>query len=190
MRLEDLVDNDKTDKNTTHSYLDIYQDLLGHRQESAKNIIEIGIDMGGSIKLWYDYFTNATIHAVEIRSAECIWDELKNKERIIIHSSFDAYDKGLFESTFIDNNIKFDIIIDDGAHTLNSVKKVIQLYTKVMTDDGILIIEDIQSSVWLRVLSDETPTHLKPFISTYDLRYKKKRYDDLLFVIDKSEKNI
>jgi len=190
MRLEDLIDNKMTDKNTTHSYLDVYQDIIGHRKETAKNIIEIGIDKGGSIKLWHDYFTNATIHAVDVMNSEYIWEEITDKDRIIIHSSFDAYDKILFEKTFIDNNIKFDIIIDDGAHTLDSVKKIVQLYTRLMTDDGILIIEDIQSTAWLRVLHGETPANLKPFISTYDLRSKKRRYDDLLFVIDKSKKII
>jgi cephalosporin hydroxylase len=190
MRLVDLVNSDRTDKNTTHSYLDLYQDIFENKKETAKNIMEIGIDMGGSIKLWHDYFTNATIYALDINHIDNIWEELKDKDRIKIYSSFDAYDKESFEQTFMNNDTRFDIIIDDGIHTLESVRKMLQMYSRVMTEDGILIIEDIQSTAWLRVLSSETPKHLKPFIHTYDFRAKKKRYDDLLFVIDKSRKNI
>lgn len=190
MRLVDLVDNNRTDKNTTHSYLDLYQDFFQEKRETAKNIMEIGIDRGGSIKLWHDYFTNATIHAIDTNHTDNIWEELNDKERIKIYSSFDAYDTETFNNTFMINDTRFDIIIDDGAHTLGSVRKMLQMYSRIMTDDGILIIEDLQSSAWIRVLTSETPGHLKPFIRTYDLRANKKRYDDLLFVIDKSRKNI
>lgn len=190
MRLVDLVNNDRTDKNTTHSYLDLYQVILEKKKETARNVMEIGIDRGGSIKLWHDYFTNATIHAIDVTHIGDVWDELKDNDRIKIYSSFDAYDKQSFDQKFMIDNTRFDIIIDDGIHTLESVRKMLQLYSRIMTDDGILIIEDIQNTAWLRVLSYETPQHLKPFIYTYDLRPQKKRYDDLLFVIDKSRKNI
>jgi hypothetical protein len=55
-----------------------------------------------------------------------------------------------------------------------------------MTDDGILIIEDVQSIDWINVLKDEVPSHLKQFIRIYDLRPNKNRYDDIVFTIDKS----
>ena len=59
--LEEIVDNSKTDKNTLHSYLPLYQELLKGKKETAKNILEVGISQGGSIKLWHDYFTNAIL---------------------------------------------------------------------------------------------------------------------------------
>lgn len=57
MSLEDIVDNTRTDKNrpTGHSYLPLYQDLLISKKETAKNVLEIGIYHGGSIKLWSDF---------------------------------------------------------------------------------------------------------------------------------------
>jgi hypothetical protein len=48
MKLEELVDNSRTDKNTVHSYLPLYQDLLINKRETAKNVLEVGIDRGGS----------------------------------------------------------------------------------------------------------------------------------------------
>ena len=42
MSLVELVNNERTDKNTTHSYLDLYETLLSSKKETAKNVLEIG----------------------------------------------------------------------------------------------------------------------------------------------------
>ena len=47
--LSALVDDTRTDKNTVHSYLDLYQELLSSRKNSAKSVLEVGIHLGGSI---------------------------------------------------------------------------------------------------------------------------------------------
>lgn len=55
MSLVEIIDNSRTDKNTVHSYLPLYQKLLINKKETANNILEIGIQHGGSIKLWNDF---------------------------------------------------------------------------------------------------------------------------------------
>jgi len=193
MTLEQLVDNSKTDKNTRHSYLSLYDHLLISKKETAKNVLEIGIGSsdqgftnGGSIKLWHDYFINATVYGLDICPLENVWDEIKNKERITLHTSSDAYNDDFFITHFLNKNIKFDFILDDGPHTLESMKQFIKLYSQIITEDGILIIEDIQSWDWIDILKNEVPEHLKQFIKSYDLRSNKDRYDDIVFTIDKS----
>jgi hypothetical protein len=190
MSLKDLVNNKKTDKNTTHSYLTLYEKLLKNKKESAKNILEVGIGdfgekNGGSIKLWSDYFTNATIYGLDILPINRVMDELLNNNRIILYTSTDAYDNNFFTNHFLNKNIKFDFMLDDGPHTLKSMKEFIKLYSQVMTDDGILIIEDVQSFDWIDVLKNEVPENLKKYIKVYDLRQVKGRYDDIVFTIDK-----
>jgi len=191
MSLEQLVDNSRTDKNTTHSYLPLYEELLMSKKETAKNVLEVGIGYlavsnGGSIKLWHDYFINANIYALEYFPLEMVWDEIKNKERIILHTSTDAYNEDFFVNNFLNKSLKFDFMLDDGPHTLESMKQFIKLYSQIMTDDGILIVEDVQSWDWIDILKDEVPEHLKQFIKIYDLRPNKNRYDDIVFTIDKS----
>jgi hypothetical protein len=107
---------------------------------------------------------------------EYVWDELKNKNNIILHTSTDAYDEEYFNYTLLQKNIKFDFILDDGPNTLKSMKIFIKLYSQLLSDDGILIIEDVQSIDWLEYLIDSTPDKLKQYIKTYDLRTNKKRY--------------
>mgnify|MGYP006093049613 CR=1 FL=1 len=191
MNLEEIVNNSKTDKNTTHSYLQLYQKLLISKKETAKNVLEVGIGdfeekNGGSIKLWRDFFTNATIYALDILPIDRVMNELLNDDRVILYTSSDAYDNKFFTTHFLNKNIKCDFMLDDGPHTLESMKQFIKLYSQIMTDDGILIIEDVQSWDWIDTLKNEVPENLKQFIKVYDLRQNKNRYDDIVFTIDKS----
>lgn len=185
MSLEQLVNNTRTDKNTVHSYLPLYQKLLEGKKETAKNVLEVGIYIGGSIKLWSDFFTNATVYGLDIIHINEIWENIKNQENIILHTSSDAYNTDFFETNFLNKNIKCDFMLDDGPHTLESMIQFIKLYSQIMTDDGILIIEDVQSWDWVNILINEVPAHLKQFIQVYDLRPNKGRYDDIVFTIDK-----
>ena len=191
MSLENIVDNMKTDKNTTHSYLPLYQELLKSKKDTATNVLEIGIGdfgekNGGSVKLWRDYFTNATIYGLDILPKERVYDELFNDNRVKLYTSIDAYNVDFFTNNFLNKNIKFDFMLDDGPHTLESMLQFIRLYSQVMKDDGILIIEDVQSIDWIFLLRSEVPEHLKQFIRVFDLRHIKNRYDDIVFTIDRT----
>jgi hypothetical protein len=186
MSLEEIVDNSRTDKNTIHSYLPLYQKLLISKKETAKNVLEVGIYNGGSIKLWSDFFTNANVYGLDIMNISNVWEGIKNKEKIILYTSIDGYNNDFFINNFLNKNIKFDFMLDDGPHTLESMKQFIKLYSQIMTDDGILIIEDVQSWDWIETLKNEVPEYLKQFIKIYNLIPNKNRYDDIVFTIDKS----
>jgi hypothetical protein len=189
--LEELAHGSSTDKNTTHSYLPLYQSLLESKRETARNVLEIGIGdfgpkNGGSIKLWADYFTSATIYGLDILPRERVMDELLNDDRVVLFTSTDAYDVGFFTTHFLAPRVTCDVLIDDGPHTLESMKQFIRLYSQLMTDDGILILEDVPTWDWIDILCNEVPDHLKPFIKVYDLRPNKNRFDDIVFTIDRS----
>jgi methylase of polypeptide subunit release factors len=190
MSLAEIVDNSRTDKNTVHSYLDLYQNLLVAKKDTAQNVLEIGIGdggqgitNGGSIKLWHDYFVNAKAYALDIQDINTVWNGLKHNDRIILHTSVDAYSKQFVQSEFLDKDIKFDMMLDDGPHTLESMKSFITLYSPLLADNGILIIEDIQDPIWINELYKVVPDNLKQFVSAYDLRKNKNRYDDIVLAI-------
>jgi hypothetical protein len=183
MSLLEIIDSSRTDKNTLHSYLKLYETLLSKKKETAKNVLEVGIFLGGSIKMWHDYFTNANVYGIDIIKIEDIWSEIKNKDRIILEC-FDAYNENFVKTHIADK--KFDFMLDDGPHTLESMLSFIRLYSQLMEDDGILIIEDVQSWDWIEILTNSVPEHLKQYVKVYDLRPIKNRYDDIVFTIDKS----
>lgn len=187
--LKQLINNDSTDKNTTHSYLETYELLFNKRKSKTKNVLEIGIGdfgelNGGSVELWYNYFQNACIYAIDILDITRVLPHIQNNPRIQLFTGSNAYDQHFFETTFINTNIKFDIMIDDGPHTLESMIKFINLYHKLLAPGGIMIVEDVQDISWIEHLTNATPDNLKQFINVYDLRKNKDRYDDILFTID------
>ena len=179
--LKQLVDNERTDKNTSHSYLDLYEYLFADKKETAQNILEIGIFNGGSIKLWKDYFTNATVHGIDIIKDNKNWDDIIAVENITLYTGVDAYNKEFITKHFLNTNMKFDIIIDDGPHDLTSMIHCITYYSQLLLPDGILIIEDVRNMRWTEILSSSVPEMLKDKIHIYDLRDNKNRYDDIIF---------
>ena len=192
MSLIDLVDNTKTDKNTLHSYLPLYEILFNCKKNSATHILEIGIgpfkeSNGGSIKLWADYFKNAHIFSIDILPINSVNEIITDHHRIHLFTQTNAYDINFLKTKFLIPNIRFDIILDDGPHTLESMRSFIRLYSMVLKDDGILVIEDVQDITWIEILKNATPHHLRQYIEIYDRREIKGRYDDIVFVINKTK---
>jgi len=174
-----------TDKNTCHSYLPLYDALLKPIKDTASNVLEIGVHKGGSIKLWYNYFTKAMIYGCD-REGEHKYLRLsikKTNNRVVLILNENAYTKNFVKTKF--ENKKFDFLLDDGPHSLESQEKFVELYSLLLSENGILIVEDVQDINWLEKLKNKTPEHLKQYIKTYDLRKNKGRYDDIIFTIDK-----
>jgi hypothetical protein len=171
-----------TDKNSTHSYLPLYDELLGKKKETATDVLEIGICFSGSVELFDKYFPNATITALDILADDKLPQSAYNENKVKLISG-DAYSPFLFTSLF--RGKTYDILLDDGPHTLESQLKFLTMYSMLMKPNGILIIEDIQNIHYLEILKENTHPDLKPFIKTFDLRKNKGRYDDLVFAIIK-----
>lgn len=193
--LTDFCDNGLTDKNTVHSYLPVYEMLFAPKRLTATNVLEIGIgpvphQNGGSIRMWHSYFINADIHACDIIHVNDVHRCIVNIPRINLYTSTDAYTHALTVNSFLMKNIQFDIVLDDGPHTLQSMLAFINLYLPLLKDDGILAIEDVQDITWIDALRTATPDELKPFIEVYDRRSVKGRYDDIIFVINKYKKSL
>lgn len=190
MALRDYCDDSLTDKNTVHSYLDVYEELFSSKKKSATHILEIGIGPyppnGGSILMWAEYFKNAEIHTADIISIDQVSLDLVRHPRIYLHTSNNAYNERFIENRFLNKGILFDILIDDGPHTLDSMISFLTQYSSLLKSDGILVIEDVQEVEWMEILQAATPHSLKPYIRIVDRRDVKGRYDDMMFIIDLS----
>lgn len=185
-----FCDDGLTDKNTWHSYIEVYEQLFSGKRDSATNVLEIGIGPympnGGSILMWAGYFSKAKIHAADIIPLSGVNPLLIPNSRIYLHTQSDAYDMNFFTNTFLSKNETFDIIVDDGPHTIESMVKFIKMYSQVLKEDGIMVVEDVQNIEWIDILRACTPDHLKPYVEVYDRRQVKGRYDDIMFVINRS----
>ena len=129
-----------TDKGYFHLFTEFYNDYFYKFKMSKINILEIGIFKGCSLKLLEEYFPNATIYAIDINPE---YVNKKYGERIkTFHCSQDNFQ----EIDRIFNNIKFDIIIDDGSHqTIHQHKSLGHMFS-YLNKNGIYVCEDLHTS--------------------------------------------
>jgi hypothetical protein len=164
-----------TDKCTKHSYCDVYNDLFNeYKTIENAHILEIGVAAGGSIFMWLDYFSNGIIYGIDIKDMP---DALKkNKPDRYHHYLGDAYSNEIADSL-----PSFDIIIDDGPHTEQSFQSLIDLYSKKINNNGLIIIEDVDFyNHNIEKIVDYFPSNF--LVSVVDLRYKNNIGDDILII--------
>jgi hypothetical protein len=187
--LKSLVNNRRTDKNTTHSYLEVYELFTERIKSSAKNVLEIGVWDCGGLLMFHDYFENASIYGLDIfpfeRLANDIQADLQQKNRIKLLLSTNAYDENVVK-VFLNSAIRFDMIIDDGPHTLETQIFAAKFYSTLLSDTGILVIEDIGEYEHTQKIIHELPENLKKATFIIDRRHVNGRYDDIMLIIDKS----
>jgi len=171
----DYIIKHQTDKESRHNYCSSYYDQIFYNLKDKKlTILEIGIKNGSSLVLWNEYFKNSIVYGID--NSDLICNRLDSYPRIktIIQ---DAYRK---ELTY--NLPLFDIIIDDGPHTLESQIKFINNYFKKLHKGGRLIIENILGNYNLNELLKEA-NKFSSNIKIVDIRDKTKTEDSLIIEI-------
>lgn len=125
-----------TDKNETHCFINNFyeKEFLNYRDKNI-TLLEIGIASGHSLLLWNEYFTEnySVIYGIDINSRELV-KEVSERQNIKVMID-NAYSIDVAQKL-----PNFDIIIDDGPHTLNSMLECIRLYLPKLKSGGILII--------------------------------------------------
>lgn len=124
-------------------YFEIYDRHFGKFRGKDISLLELGVLHGGSLQMWKNYFgKNSKIYGADI-DPRCA--ELAEENVFILNCDQD--DRRSLRS--ISNHLpKFDIIIDDGGHTmLQQILTFEELYSHVK-DDGIYLCEDLHTSYW------------------------------------------
>jgi hypothetical protein len=143
--LTELANRYKSDKGTEygskHGFTLIYEKYLHTLKNGNINILEIGINDGSSLKMWYDYFIKAKIIGLDIDNkrhfsndrVDCIVIDQSKKDQL---------------QQFVDNNkLSFNIIIDDGSHHISDQQITFGFLFPLLNSGGIYIIEDLHTSL-------------------------------------------
>lgn len=123
------------------NYTTVYHQKFEHLREEKLNILEIGIGSGTSLKMWYDYFPNATIHAIDIENC-C----QHNNDRVFTHVANQKFRGDLL--TVMEKVGKLDIIIDDGGHMMEQQQVSLGTLFRFLKPGGYYFIEDLHTSYW------------------------------------------
>lgn len=173
-----------TDKGSLHTYTGMYEEILSQYKNKECSLLEIGIQTGGSALLWSKYLPNAIFSFADINPVNPGVLDMIDNNRYIFNQcdAYSEYGLGLIRSGRPDG---FDIIIDDGPHSLNSQIECIRKFLPLVKKDGYMIIEDVQDISWCDALRNEVPLEYRENIQISDTRGFKGRYDDIVFIIKK-----
>lgn len=174
-----------TDKNTTHTYLEAYDEVFAPYKSKTVNILEIGNNGGGSIDMWDDYFDDAQIYGLEINDLECL-HKLNERENVHITMGIDAYTHNAINK-FFKEDIRFDIIIDDGSHLPLHQLFVLTDWAPMLKQGGLIVIEDIQRFDILNLLLTQGRLQVDDRAVIFDRRHIKKQFDDIMLVIKRGQ---
>lgn len=144
----------------SHTYADFYSRLFFHCRHGVKYVFECGLGTsnpnlpssmgisgkpGASLRLWRDFFPNASVYGADIDK-----DVLFEEERIKTYF-IDQLDPIAIKSFWKTVGIKdFDFMIDDGLHTFEAGSTLFLNSIDKLSVNGIYIIEDVGSADLLR----------------------------------------
>jgi 23S rRNA U2552 (ribose-2'-O)-methylase RlmE/FtsJ len=145
MRSEELsLENYETDKQLS-GYIPIYDRFFQSLINQKISLLELGINKGGSLKLWRDYFPNGQVTGIDINPPK----NIEFGERINI---FQANQTDTIALTQIASSLApkgFDIIIDDASHIGYYTKKSFwHLFNNHLKSGGMYFIEDWGTGYW------------------------------------------
>lgn len=130
-----------------HTYTPEYHRLL--RNMKVKNMLEIGIGNvplmapivgekyrpGASLRMWRDYFPDATVYGCDIDTS-VMFEEERIKTFWVDQSSQAMLNKHV-------PDIQYEIILDDGSHILEHMETSFKTLWPRVTHGGMYIIEDL-----------------------------------------------
>lgn len=142
--LDKLFDKYKCDKGTTkHHYYKTYEKYFESVREEQINFLEIGTFKGASTRAFHEYFPNANIYTIDIFTRTLPEElDILNEERVHWLKA-DSTDASLgMQMRDVWGDVKFDFIIDDGAHWPEANRLTLQNTIPFLKDDGVYFVED------------------------------------------------
>lgn len=160
------------DKGTAHTYIDVYEELLKPYRDNG-SILEIGIYLGHSLRMWREYFKTGIVAGSDITIFPSAQDLLIDDNYKIFHWDATRED---FPNELGD--LKFDVIVDDGSHIIQDQIKSFNLLKHKINPGGVYVIEDVNGI-------DQFQNDFKSLHSNCDIidnRHIKGRFDDVLII--------
>ena len=127
------------------SYLDVYEELFRPFKQQAVDLLEIGVQNGGSLEIWSRYFPRArTLTGCDInpRCAGLAYDD--PRVQVIVGN---ANEPATFQK-IVQRSAGFDLIVDDGSHRTNDVVSSFLSYFPLLKPGGVYIAEDMHCAYW------------------------------------------
>ncbi len=146
-KLDIIGKNCNTDKSSiSHKYTSIYEWYFSKLKDSSIKFLEIGFLLGNSARMWEGYFSKASFYFIDIDPNAF----LKYSHGLTRSNFFvaDQSDKEQLEKFIQFSGGNFDIILDDGGHTMDQQIISFKMLFPHVKSGGVYIIEDLHTSYW------------------------------------------
>lgn len=142
--LDELAITYGTDKSSqAHGYTATYEKYFAPLREKSIKFLEIGFWRGYSAHMWEDYFSNAQLFFIDINKDALSYLKNFTRSNLFIVNQEDP----IALMNFIQMvGGDFDIIIDDGGHTMNQQITSFKTLFPFLKRGGIYVIEDLHTS--------------------------------------------
>ncbi len=143
--LDEIAKRYDTDKSLSPGYIQQYTRWLEPLREQPVVLLELGVDQGGSLLMWRDYFPQGHIVGLDQEPPAL----LDTEQRIRIYQG-QQQNIALLDRIAAENAPhQFDIIIDDAAHIGALARQSFQhLFIHHLKPGGIYVIEDWGTGYW------------------------------------------
>ena len=162
-------------------YFRTYEEVFSAFRGRAPRVLEIGVDRGGSLRLWKTYFGEGTrVVGLDVLEACSRFEDEAAEIFVRIGSQSDSAVLRAVVAEFG----PFDMIIDDGSHRASDqVASFNALFGPGLKDRGIYFVEDLQCAYWGRRSGElDTPYDFLDFVRTLvDLMHKPYANHDYAF---------
>ena len=140
-----LFDKHHTDKGSRkHFYQEVYEPHFEEVRYDNINILEVGVWKGESTAALHEYFPNATIYGIDIFVRTNPEDLLILRQERVKYLKGDTMDPMIREHIKKEwPRMKFDIIIDDGAHWPEANRLTFKHLAPLLKKEGKYFIEDV-----------------------------------------------
>ena len=130
-----LCDKHGSDKSVRHDYTRYYAAIFRPIREKVTRVFELGIFCGSSLRMWADYFPNATIVGADIDPGMV---SAARGERIETYLCDETTQR---QVSALPGD--FDIMIDDALHTFQDNVRFFEWSKHKLRPGGIYIMEDL-----------------------------------------------
>jgi hypothetical protein len=182
-----------------HTYTPVYEYFFSPIRQTVKQVFECGLGTnnpalassmgitgqpGASLRVWRDYFPNANIVGADIDR-----DILFSEERIYtgyINQLSPDDINAFFKSVSEKYTNKFDVMIDDGLHTMEAATCLFENAFNYLSNGGLYFIEDM-SMAFIPKFKEyfETCKHSNQIVVKYMLMSRNRHQANNLIIIHK-----
>lgn len=167
------------DKDTDHSYGDLYNRVCGDLQNRGAQVLEIGVLHGAFMQAVAEFLPDACVCGMDIAPRLWAgWNWSDDRVRVVQVDATQPHAVDVFEGPF-------DLIVEDASHVPHEQARTLDLFAPLLKPGGVYIIEDIHPDAAEYVREHASALAEKHGLSLewMDLRHVKGRFDDIVAVL-------